>query len=300
LKLVFKPVLKTPDEIRALCLEANDNSLNRHQSAHGDRKAGSSTRACGSIARSSSVTGSIPVVQSRLAAWMRAARAWRATPGAKFARFGDNMRQAAVTDGDKVSAEIRFGYAVNGYGWASRQMGRRRQRRRHHRPDGRLRIARHRRESAAPRGRPARFVARGCATATGPARAFLADGGVKGFTTMFADLHGLGQLPGQLPGLASQRLMADSYGLGAEGDRKTAALLRAMEVMGAGLMGGTSFMEDYSCPLHPQGHQVLRANRLEIGETTAATKPSLEIHARGIGGKKDPVRLGFDAPPARP
>lgn len=118
MKLVFKPVLKTPDEIRALCLEANDNSLNRHQSAHGDRKAGSSTRACGSIARSSSVTGSIPVVQSRLAAWMRAARAWRATPGAKFARFGDNMRQAAVTDGDKVSAEIRFGYAVNGYGWA--------------------------------------------------------------------------------------------------------------------------------------------------------------------------------------
>jgi L-arabinose isomerase len=113
---------------------------------------------------------------------------------------------------------------------------------------------------------------------------------------MFADLRGLGQLPG----LASQRLMADSYGLGAEGDRKTAALLRAMEVMGAGLMGGTSFMEDYSCPLHPQGHQVLRANRLEIGETTAATKPSLEIHARGIGGKKDPVRLGFDAPPARP
>jgi L-arabinose isomerase len=113
---------------------------------------------------------------------------------------------------------------------------------------------------------------------------------------MFADLHGLRQLPG----LASQRLMADGYGLGAEGDRKTAALLRALEVMGAYLMGGASFMEDYTDHLHLQGHQVLGAHVLEICETIAATKPSLEIHPRGIGGKEDPVRLGFDAPPARP
>ena len=123
-------------------------------------------------------------------------------------------------------------------------------------------------------------------------RAFLEEGGFKGFTTTFEDLHGLKQLPG----LAPQRLMADGYGFGAEGDWKTAALLRAMKVMGEGLPGGASFMEDYTYHLAPGGeHLVLGAHMLEVCETIAAGKPSLEIHPLGIGGKEDPVRLVFDA-----
>ena len=115
-----------------------------------------------------------------------------------------------------------------------------------------------------------------------------------GFTTTFEDLHGLRQLPG----LAVQRLMADGYGFGAEGDWKTCALLRAMKVIGSDLKGGTSFMEDYTYHLDPKGHQVLGAHMLEICESIAATRPSLEIHPLGIGGKEDPVRLVFDATPA--
>jgi len=124
-------------------------------------------------------------------------------------------------------------------------------------------------------------------------RAFLQRGGFKGFTTTFEDLHGLRQLPG----LAPQRLMADGYGFGAEGDWKTAALVRAMKVMGEGLPGGTSFMEDYTYNLAPEGRLVLGAHMLEICPSIAAATPSLEIHRLTIGGKEDPVRLVFDAPP---
>ncbi len=123
-------------------------------------------------------------------------------------------------------------------------------------------------------------------------RAFLEEGGFKGFTTTLEDLHGLRQLPG----LAVQRLMADGYGFGAEGDWKTCALLRAMKVMGADLKGGTSFMEDYTYHLAPRGELVLGAHMLEICETIAAGRPSLEIHPLGIGGREDPVRLVFTAP----
>ena len=123
-------------------------------------------------------------------------------------------------------------------------------------------------------------------------RAFLKAGDFKGFTTTFEDLHGLKQLPG----LAVQRLMADGYGFGAEGDWKTCALLRAMKVMADGRKGGTSFMEDYTYHLHPDGPLVLGAHMLEICESIAASKPSLEIHPLGIGGKEDPVRLVFNAP----
>src|ERR1044071_2926198 len=122
-------------------------------------------------------------------------------------------------------------------------------------------------------------------------RAFLEEGGFKGFTTTFEDLHGLRQLPGAAP----QRLMADGFGFGAEGDWKTAALLRTMKVIGADLPGGTSFMEDYTYHLSPRSHQVLGAHMLEICPTIAATKPNIEIHPLGIGGKEDPVRLVFDA-----
>jgi L-arabinose isomerase len=122
-------------------------------------------------------------------------------------------------------------------------------------------------------------------------RNFLEQGDFKGFTTTFEDLHGLAQLPG----LAVQRLMADDYGFGAEGDWKTAALVRAMKVMSAGLEGGTSFMEDYTYHLNQSGMKVLGAHMLEVCPTIAARKPTLEIHPLSIGGKADPVRLVFDS-----
>ena len=119
---------------------------------------------------------------------------------------------------------------------------------------------------------------------------FLRDGDLAAFTTTFEDLHGLAQLPG----LAVQRLMEAGYGFGAEGDWKTAALLRSLKVMAEGLDGGTSFMEDYTYHFHPDKMVVLGAHMLEICPSIAAGQPSLEVHALGIGGKADPARLVFN------
>jgi L-arabinose isomerase len=223
---------------------------------------------------------------------MRAARAWHDWQGARFCRFGDNMRQVAVTEGDKVTAEARFGYAVNGYGVgdlvkAVNDVGNNAVSRLCDEYEQRYDVAKELRQ-----GGPRHESLRDGARIELGLRAFLKSGEFKGFTTTFEDLHGLKQLPG----LAVQRLMADGYGFGAEGDWKTCALVRAMKVMAADLPGGTSFMEDYTYHLHPDGHLVLGAHMLEICESIAANKPSLEIHPLSIGGKEDPVRLVFNAP----
>jgi len=343
LKVVFKALLTTPDEIRTLCLDANHDArcaglilwmhtfspakmwigglialrkpfvhlhtqfnrdlpwgeidmdfMNLNQAAHGDREAGflhTRLRLNRKV-----VVGhwEDAEVQDRLAAWMRAARAWHDLQGAKFARFGDNMRQVAVTEGDKVAAEMRFGFAVNGYGVGD-LVARISEIAMHDRAIDKLCAEYEERYRIAPelRAGGARHEAlRYGARIELGLRAFLAEGGFKGFTDTFEDLHGLRQLPG----LAVQRLMADGYGFGAEGDWKTCALLRSMKVMADGLPGGTSFMEDYTYHLEPKGHLVLGAHMLEICESIAAGKPSLEIHPLGIGGREDPVRLVFDAP----
>jgi L-arabinose isomerase len=124
-------------------------------------------------------------------------------------------------------------------------------------------------------------------------RAFLEEGRFKAFTDTFENLYGLCQLPG----IAVQRLMADGYGFGAEGDWKQAALVRSLKVMGDGLNGGATFMEDYTYHLSPSGALVLGAHMLEICPSIAAGKPFCEIHPLGIGGKEDPVRLVFTARP---
>jgi L-arabinose isomerase len=267
--------------------------MNLNQSAHGDREAGFiHTRM--RLARKVVVGHwQDPEVQDRLAAWMRVARAWHDWQGAKFARFGDNMRQVAVTDGDKVSAEMQFGFSVNGYGIGDLVAKISDAGINDRRVDAlcaeyadTYTITKELRRGGA-RHESLRYGAR---IELG-LRAFLEGGGFKGFTTTFEDLHGLRQLPG----LAVQRLMADGFGFGAEGDWKTAALLRAMKVIGADLPGGTSFMEDYTYHLSPKGHQVLGAHMLEICSSIAATKPTVEIHPLGIGGREDPVRLVFDA-----
>lgn len=265
--------------------------MNLNQSAHGDRE-------FGFIGSRMRLERKVIVghwqdagVQASLGAWTRAACAWHDAQGARFARFGDNMREVAVTEGDKVSAQMRLGYSVNGYGvgdlvsaMASIDDA----------AIDRL-VAAYDNDYAVVdtlRGNGDRRASlRDGARIELGMRRFLEDGGFKGFTTTFQDLHGLNQLPG----LAPQRLMADGYGFAAEGDWKTAALVRAMKVMSAGLTKGTTFMEDYTYHLHPDGQTVLGAHMLEICPSISAAKPSLEIHPLGIGGKADPVRLVFDS-----
>ena len=264
--------------------------MNLNQSAHGDREFGY----LGSRMRLNRkvVVGHWQAedVLARIGVWVRAACAWHDAQGAKIARFGDNMRQVAVTEGDKVEAQIRFGYAVNGYGVGDlvkvvnevmdadvdRLVAE---------YEDRYTVAEslRRGDGQCPSLREAARIELGL-------RHFLEAGSFKAFTDTFEDLHGLAQLPG----VAVQRLMADGYGFGAEGDWKTAALVRAMKVMGAGLDGGTSFMEDYTYHLNENGMKVLGAHMLEICESIADGKPSLEIHPLSIGGKADPVRLVFN------
>jgi L-arabinose isomerase len=267
--------------------------MNLNQAAHGDREHGF-------IMSRMRLNRKVVVgfwqeagVQARIGAWTRAAAAWHDWQGAKFCRFGDNMRDVAVTEGDKVAAQMQFGFSVNGYGVGDLV------RKIQHVSDSDIdRLAKeyHASYKVAPNlcpGGPMRASLREAARIEAGLRAFLAAGGFKGFTDTFEDLHGLAQLPG----IAVQRLMAEGYGFGAEGDWKTAALVRAMKVMAAGLKGGASFMEDYTYHLEPGKMKVLGAHMLEVCPSIAAGRPSLEVHPLGIGGKADPVRLVFDTPP---
>lgn len=332
--VVFKPVVKTPDEITALLAEANAakdcvglvlwmhtfspakmwiagltalqkpylhlhtqfnrdlpwgaidmDFMNLNQAAHGDREFGF---VCTRLRQSRKVVvghWQDEEVQERVGAWARAACGWADTRRLKVARFGDNMREVAVTEGDKVAAQRQFGYSVNGYGVgdlvavinevAEKEIT--------------ALLEQYRDAYAMGATQAQQANLREQARVEAGMRAFLREGGFSAFTTTFEDLHGLAQLPG----LAVQRLMADGYGFGAEGDWKTAALVRAAKVMSSGLRGGTSFMEDYTYHFDPKGPKVLGAHMLEVCASIAEGKPSLEVHPLGIGGKADPARLVF-------
>ena len=267
--------------------------MNLNQAAHGDRE-------FGFIAARLRLERTVVVghwgdadVQDRIGRWSRAACAKRDWETGRIARFGENMRSVAVTDGDKVEAVRALGFHTDGFGVgdlverveAASDA------------DVDALIATYLDEyDVVPELRPgadrADALRDGARIELG-LRAFLADQDATMFTTTFEDLHGLTQLPG----LAVQRLMRDGYGFGAEGDWKTAAMVRAMSVMSSGLPGGVSFMEDYTYHLSPDGDLVLGAHMLEVSETIAASRPRLEIHPLSIGGKADPVRLVFDAHP---
>jgi L-arabinose isomerase len=267
--------------------------MNLNQSAHGDRE-------FGFIGSRMRLNRKVIVgfwqdedVLSELASWMRAACAWHDAQRAKIARFGDNMRDVAVTDGDKVEAQIRLGYSVNGYGLGDlveyvNSVTEAEVDRLVSEYEERYVVTEELRRDG-----DQRQSLREAARIESGMRAFLENGQFKAFTTTFEDLHGLVQLPG----LAVQRLMAEGYGFGAEGDWKTAALVRAMKVMGAGLDGGASFMEEYTYDLNKTSPKVLGAHMLEVCESLAEQKPSLEIHPLSIGGKANPPRLVFNVCP---
>jgi L-arabinose isomerase len=264
--------------------------MNLNQSAHGDRE-------FGFIGARMHLKRKIVVgfwqdaeVHSEIGAWVRAGCAWHDAQTLKVARFGDNMRNVAVTEGNKVNAEINLCYAVSGYGVGD--LVKRTQLVTDAEVDKltavydeSYTVSEPLRESGSRRQslRDAARIELGL-------RRFLEETGSHAFTDTFEDLHGLGQLPG----IAVQRLMADGYGFGAEGDWKTAALVRAVKVMGRGLKGGSSFMEDYTYHLKGAG-QVLGAHMLEVCPSISEEKPSAEIHPLSIGGKADPVRLVFTA-----
>ncbi len=269
------------------------NFMNLNQSAHGDREFGYiATRM---RHRRKVVVGhwADAGVQHRIGVWARAALGWREAQRLSIARFGDNMREVAVTEGDKVEAQIRLGFSVNGYGVSDLAT------RVHQTADDavdalvkeyehdyvvvpRLREGGERHESL-----------RDAARIELALRDFLDDVGAMAFTDTFEDLA---TLP-QLPGIAVQRLMADGYGFGAEGDWKTAALVRLVKVMSQGLPGGTSFMEDYTYNFGAEHPQILGAHMLEVCPSIASERPTCEIHPLSIGGRSDPVRLVFTAPP---
>ncbi|RSN71793.1 L-arabinose isomerase [Actinomadura sp. WAC 06369] len=265
--------------------------MNLNQAAHGDREFAHVQTRLG-VARKT-VAGHVtdPSTASRIEAWARAAAGAAALRTMRLARFGDNMRDVAVTEGDKVEAQLRFGvsvntYAVNDLVAAVDAVA----------DAGAAALAAEYEDAydVAPElraGGDRHASLRYAARIELGLRGFLADGGFTAFTTNFEDLGGLRQLPG----LAVQRLMADGHGFGGEGDWKTAALLRALKAMAPG--GGTSFMEDYTYNLVPGEQLILGAHMLEVCPSIAAGTPSCEIHPLGIGGREDPVRLVFDAEP---
>ncbi len=334
--IVWKPTVKTPDEVFALCRDANASPeciglitwmhtfspakmwiggltalkkpfvhlhtqhgsaipwssidmdfMNLHQSAHGGREFGF---ICSRLRKSRTVLvghWKDATVRAELADWTRVALAWHESQNLKVARFGDNMREVAVTEGDKVEAQIRFGYSVNGFGMGDLKA------RVDRVTDAQIDalMAEYRKQYTIAPAASVPAIREQARIEIG-LRAFLTEGGFGAFTTTFEDLHGFRQLPG----LAVQRLMADGYGFGAEGDWKTAAMTRILKVMGRGLPGGTSFMEDYTYHFDAAGDKVLGSHMLEICPSIADGQPRVEVHPLGIGGKEDPARLVFNCP----
>lgn len=334
-KVVFKPVVTTPDEIYNICLAANTEKncigvitwmhtfspakmwigglsilnkpllhlhtqfnrdipwndidmdfMNLNQSAHGDRE-------FGFICTRLRLNRKVVVghwqdknVVEKIAVWTRAALGYNESKNLRICRFGDNMRDVAVTEGDKVEAQKVLGWQINYHGVGDlveavnavteQQV------------DNIIAEYQQKYNVASTNNDSIRYQAKieiGLKT-------FLDANNYKAFTTNFQDLHGLKQLPG----LASQRLMEQGYGFGAEGDWKQSALVRIMKVMQQGLKGGCSFMEDYTYHLDPAQPAVLSAHMLEICPTVAESKPNIEVHPLGIGGKDAPARLVFNVP----
>ncbi|MFT3889803.1 MAG: L-arabinose isomerase [Arachnia sp.] len=267
--------------------------MNLNQAAHGDREFGYIVSRLGKQRKIVVGHATHADVQHKIAVWVRAATGWAELRALKLTRFGDNMRNVAVTEGDKTEAEHKLGVSVNTWGVND------------------LVAAVEAVDDAAIDALVASYeelydvvpelraggerhdALRYAARQEIAMRGFLQQVGAKAFTDTFEDLGGLRQLPG----LAVQRLMSDGYGFGAEGDWKTAVLVRLAKVMGYGLPGGASLMEDYTYELTPGKQKILGAHMLEICPSLTTSKPRIEIHPLGIGDREDPVRMVFDTDP---
>ncbi|HEY3542383.1 MAG TPA: L-arabinose isomerase [Gaiellaceae bacterium] len=269
--------------------EIDMDFMNLNQSAHGDRELAHALTRLGVRRKTIAGHWRDPTVVTRIATWTRAALGMREARSLTVARIGDNMRSVAVTEGDKVEAQRQLGFAVDGYGVGELTAA--------VEEAGGAQVDSLLTEYAdtyelAPDVRGSDALREAARIELG-LRAFLDARGAHAFTDTFEDLGALRQLPG----IAVQRLMAEGYGFGAEGDWKTAALVRIAKVMAGDLAGGTSFMEDYTYDLTPGGEAVLGAHMLEVCPSIAADRPSCEIHPLAIGGREDPVRLVFTAHP---
>jgi L-arabinose isomerase len=273
--------------------EIDMDFMNLNQAAHGDREFGYIQTRLGVPRKTVAGHVSDPTVVDRIATWQRAATGVAAVRKLKLARFGDNMRDVAVTEGDKVEAQLRFGVSVNTYG-VNDLVGLVDEV-----TDGEVDALIEQYTDAyeivpelAADGDRHHSLRYGARIEAG-LRAFLHDGCFSAFTTNFQDLGGLRQLPG----LAVQRLMAEGYGFGGEGDWKTSVMLHTLKAMGSNDSGGASFMEDYTYHWGPGTPKILGAHMLEVCPSIAAGKPRVEIHPLSIGDREDPVRLVFDAEP---
>ncbi len=264
--------------------------MNENQSAHGGREFGFMTSRLRKNRKVIVGHWQEEEAQKKLGNWARVAAAWHVFQTTKVARFGDNMREVAVTEGDKVEAQMRFGFSVNGYGVGDLVRYVKEVSEKELAELIEVYEAQYLMHASLRKGGQHHASLLEAARIELGLRAFLEQGGFGAFTDTFEDLHGLRQLPG----IASQRLMADGYGFGGEGDWKTAALLRAIKVMDTQLQGGSSFMEDYTYDFRKGRSRVLGAHMLEICPSIAASQPRCEVHPLSIGGKEDPVRLVFD------
>jgi L-arabinose isomerase len=343
-EIIWKPILKTAEEIRQTMQDASSNNscigvivwmhtfspakmwisglhaltkpllhlhtqansqlpwatidmdfMNLNQAAHGDREHGHIQARMNNGRKIVVGHASDAKVQKRVSNWSRAAIGWHTSQNLKLARFGDNMRYVAVTDGDKTGAQLKLGFSVEAFGVNSLV-------------DAVAQVTDKEIDALIPEyldkydvvpelkpGGARHDSLRYAASQEIALRKLMAAGGFGAFTTNFEDLGGLKQLPG----LAVQRLMADGYGFGGEGDWKTSAFLRIVKSMAVGAKGGTSFMEDYTYHFGPGEPKVLGAHMLEVCPTIASAKPKLEIHPLGIGDREDPCRLVFDATPGK-
>ncbi|WP_330594382.1 L-arabinose isomerase [Variimorphobacter saccharofermentans] len=263
--------------------------MNLNQSAHGDREHGFIGTRLRMPRKVVAGYWEDEDVQAKIGSWMRTAVGVMVSKNLKVMRFGDNMRQVAVTEGDKVEAQKKFGWQVNtmAVGDLVKEIN----------------AVTDAQVDALIKEYQEKYImntdnldaVRYQAKEEIAIKKMLDEAGCGAYTNTFEDLYGMEQLPG----LASQRLMEAGYGYGGEGDWKVSALTHIMKQMSEGLEGGTAFMEDYTYDLTKGNELSLGAHMLEVCPTLAADKPRIEVHPLGIGGKSDPARLVFEGHPGK-
>ena len=264
--------------------EIDMDFMNLNQAAHGDREHGFIAARLRMPRKIIAGYWKEESVQKRLAAWMRTASGVAFSRSMKVMRFGDNMREVAVTEGDKVEVQIKLGWQVNT--WPVGKLVEVMDAVTEKEIDDLMAVYRESYDFATDDMETVRYQAREEIAI----RKMMDEEGCMAFSNTFQDLYGMRQLPG----LATQHLMAEGYGYGGEGDWKVSALMAIMKHMGEGENGASAFMEDYTYNLVPGAKYSLGAHMLEVCPTIAASRPRIEVHPLGIGDREDPARLVFE------